>query len=141
MPDANYTSPINIEQLLLTKSLEPLAKTHAEMLKRIEQYDVSGFNEAEVRSNIIDPIVRILGYDKDTIFSADLEHRLTFLGKQLKRQTINLHCGMRTSGSSKRRSHRSRKRTSVIKISRRQSNIRYIRPLTPLLLSSATGSN
>src|SRR5271170_6036455 len=85
MPDANYTSPINIEQLLLTKSLEPLAKTHAEMLKRIEQYDVSGFNEAEVRSNIIDPIVRILGYDKGTIFSADLEHRLTFLGKQLKK--------------------------------------------------------
>ena len=83
--DPNFTKPINIDERLLTKRLEPLVETHAETLKRIEQYDVSGFNEAEVRSNIIDPIVRILGYDKGTIFSADLEHRLTFLGKQLKK--------------------------------------------------------
>jgi hypothetical protein len=85
MSDTHFTQPINIDQLLLFKRLEPLEKTHAETLQKIEQYDLSGFNEAEVRSYIIDPIVRILGYDKGTIFSADLEHPLTFLGKQLKR--------------------------------------------------------
>ena len=85
MSDAHFTKPINIGELLLFKRLEPLAKTHAQTLERIEQYDVSRFNEAEVRSNIIDPIVRILGYDKGTIFSADLEHPLTFLGKRLRR--------------------------------------------------------
>lgn len=80
--DATFTKPIDIDSLLLTKRLEPLPDTHAESLRKLEQYDVSGFNEAEVRSNIIDPIIRILGYDKGTIFSADLEHPLAFLGKQ-----------------------------------------------------------
>jgi Type I restriction enzyme R protein N terminus (HSDR_N) len=83
--NADFTKPINIDELLLTKRLEPLSEVHAKTLKRIEQYDVSGFNEMEVRSYIIDPIVRILGYDKGTIFSADLEHRLTFLGRQLRK--------------------------------------------------------
>jgi hypothetical protein len=83
--DPNFTAPINIDELLLSKLLEPLPQTHAKTLRRIEEYDVSGFNEAEVRSYIIDPIVRILGYDKGTIFSADLEHRLTFLGKQSRK--------------------------------------------------------
>jgi hypothetical protein len=76
-----YTNPVNIDELLLTKKLEPLAPEHAETLKKIERLDVAGFTEAEVRYSVIDPIVRILGYDKGTIFSLDLEHQLTFLGK------------------------------------------------------------
>lgn len=87
---ADLTKPISIDELLLIKRLEPLPDLHVAALKRIEQYDVSGFNEMEVRSNVIDPIVRILGYDKGTIFSADLEHPLTFLGKQQKRADYRL---------------------------------------------------
>ncbi|MGH7079744.1 MAG: hypothetical protein ACREFU_16815 [Acetobacteraceae bacterium] len=38
-----------------------------------------------MRGYIIDPIVRILGDDKGSIFSADLEHQLTFSGRQVKK--------------------------------------------------------
>jgi hypothetical protein len=37
----------------------------------------------EVRTYVIDRIITILGYDKGTVFSADLEHPVTFLGKNL----------------------------------------------------------
>ncbi len=83
--DPNFTKPINIDALLLTKRLEPLSEPHIATLRKIEQYDVAGFNEAEVRSYIIDPLVQILGYDKGTIFSADLEHQLSFRGKKLRK--------------------------------------------------------
>jgi len=79
--DNSFTNPINVDELLLTKRLEPLSSEHIETLKRIESYDVTSFSETEVRTYVIDPIVRILGYDKGTIFSADLEHPLAFLGK------------------------------------------------------------
>jgi hypothetical protein len=79
--DISFINPINVDELLLTKKLEPLSREHIETLKRIESYDVTNFSETEVRTFVIDPIVRILGYDKGTIFSADLEHPLEFLGK------------------------------------------------------------
>jgi hypothetical protein len=48
---------------------------------RIEQLDISDFNEAEVRANVIDPIVRILGYYKGTDFSVDLGRQIKILEK------------------------------------------------------------
>jgi hypothetical protein len=81
--DDNLASPINLDGLLLSKKLEPLAPEHVTTLAKIEQLNVDAFNEAEVRFSIIDPIVRILGYDKGSIFSADLEHPLKFLDKNL----------------------------------------------------------
>ena len=77
------TDPIDIDQLLLSKSLEPLAGEHRVTLEKIAKLDVRNFSEMEVRSYVIDPIVRVLGYDKGTIFSADLEHPVTFLGKHI----------------------------------------------------------
>jgi hypothetical protein len=78
--DSTYTKPINVDELLLSKRLEPLGSEQLAILETIEKYDVSGFSEADVRAYIIDPITRILGYDKGTIFSADLGHALKFLG-------------------------------------------------------------
>ncbi len=81
--DDILTNPIDLDQFLLSKNLDPLAPEHVADLQKIENLNVDGFNEAEVRSFIIDPIVRALGYQKGTIFSADLEHPLKFLDKNL----------------------------------------------------------
>lgn len=81
--DDPLTKPINVDELLLSKRLELLAPAHVAELEKIAARDVAAFSEAEVRACVIDPIVRILGYDKGTIFSADLEHPVKFLGKNL----------------------------------------------------------
>lgn len=70
--------PISADELLLTKALDPLSAEHAARLEEIEKLDVSDFTEAEVRFSVIDPIIRILGYDKGTNFSANLERPLKF---------------------------------------------------------------
>jgi hypothetical protein len=81
--DDPLAQPIKIDDLLLSKRLEPLAAEHTAAIGSIAKLDVSRFSEAEVRAYVIDPMVRILGYDKNTIFSADLEHPLKFLGRNL----------------------------------------------------------
>jgi hypothetical protein len=74
-----YSQPISFEYLGQFKALEPLPADALTSLKRIEQCDVTGFNEAEVRAFVIDPIVKILGYDKGTDFSVDLGRKIEFL--------------------------------------------------------------
>jgi hypothetical protein len=81
-PDA--AKPLDIDAHLLTKALQPLSPAAIDELKHIQGYDVTAWNEAEVRANVIDPILKILGYDKGSIFSVDLEHHITFLGKHRK---------------------------------------------------------
>jgi hypothetical protein len=79
-----YAQPHSFESLQQFKALAPLAADSLAALARIEGLDVTDFNEAEVRSNIIDPMVRILGYEKGTDFSVDLERYLKVLEKNLK---------------------------------------------------------
>lgn len=79
--DITFSGPILIETLLLSKALEPLSATAKDELERIQNLDVSGFSEAEVRAYVLDPIVRILGYAKGSIFSVDLEKKIDFLNK------------------------------------------------------------
>lgn len=50
-------------------------------LGRIQGLDVSGFSEADVREEIITPLIRLLGYDKGTVFSLERERALPVLGK------------------------------------------------------------
>ncbi|MCW5726244.1 type I restriction enzyme HsdR N-terminal domain-containing protein [Parvibaculum sp.] len=81
--DPTLSNLIDIEQLMLFKSLEPLKPEQIAVLQHIQDYkDVEKYNEAEVRSYIIDPILRVLGYDKDTPFSSNLESHLYFLGQK-----------------------------------------------------------
>lgn len=79
-----YTQPLSLEGLQQFKMLAALSADAVAILARIESLDVSDFNEAEVRVNIIDPMVRVLGYDKGTDFSVDLERYLKVLEKDLK---------------------------------------------------------
>lgn len=88
--DQYANEPIDIERLLLSKMLEPLSREQRAKLQHVQDYkDVEAFNEAEVRSYIIDPILSVLGYDKGTPFSTRLENHLNFL-EQKRRSDYQL---------------------------------------------------
>ena len=72
------------EGLLLHKSISPLEQCNIDELEIIQNLDVSGFTEADVRAEIIDPIVKILGYRKGQFSSVDREKHIRFLGKTNK---------------------------------------------------------
>jgi hypothetical protein len=73
---------LNSETLLLSKALEPLNPNEIKELERIEKLNVIGFSEADIRAEIIDPIVRILGYQKGQSYSVDREKYIPFRGKK-----------------------------------------------------------
>ena len=81
---------LDFDMLLVSKQSEPLAPEQIATLQHIQNYDVSQFNEAEVRSYIIDPMLRVLGYDKGTPFSTSLERQLNFVG-QTRRSDYHVH--------------------------------------------------
>lgn len=72
------------EALLLHKELPELDPRHLEELARIENLDVDNYTEADIRAEVIDPIVRILGYQKGQFSSVDREKHIRFLGKTHK---------------------------------------------------------
>jgi hypothetical protein len=76
-----FAAPLTADNLQLYKPLAPLPSAAMDELERIEALNVTDFTEAEVRAFVIDPIVRLLGYEKGSRFSVDLERKLTFLGK------------------------------------------------------------
>ena len=82
--DGLYAGPISPDDILQFKALEPLSEAKKEEVRRIASVDVTKFNEAEVRAFVIDPLIRVLGYDKGTNFSVDLEKSLEFLGGRHK---------------------------------------------------------
>ncbi len=73
------TGHISIDELLQSKALSEVSADTISVLARVQELDVSDFNEAEVRTFVIDPIVRALGYAKGAAFSADLERPIAFL--------------------------------------------------------------
>lgn len=79
-----------IEKLLTYKELEPLEQEDLKELKLIQGLDVKSFTEADVREEIINPILRTLGYRKGQYFSVDREKHLSFLGKKSKYIDYNL---------------------------------------------------
>lgn len=79
-----YAQPLSFESLPQFKALVALNAESLAVLERIECLEIAYFNEAEVRANIIDPMIHVLGYDKGTNFSVDLERSLKVLGKILK---------------------------------------------------------
>lgn len=64
------------ELLLHSKALRPLTPEQMAELERISKYDVSTYSEADVRAEIIDPVIRVLGYGKETYFSSQREKHL-----------------------------------------------------------------
>jgi hypothetical protein len=78
------SDPLSIDFiLLLSKRLDPLSAAQIETLRHIQDYkDVEDLNEAGVRTYIIDPMLRVLGYDHGTPYSTSLENPLVFLGQK-----------------------------------------------------------
>jgi Type I restriction enzyme R protein N terminus (HSDR_N) len=64
------------ELLLHSKAPRPLTPEQVAELERISKYDVSNYSEEDVRAEIIDPVIRVLGYAKETYFSTQREKHL-----------------------------------------------------------------
>lgn len=77
-----YAKPISFKELLQYKALAPMSASAVEELENISRLNVTGYYEQEVRTFIVDPIVRLLGYVKETDFSVDLGRPIEFLGKK-----------------------------------------------------------
>lgn len=68
---------VDISELLLhSKAPRPLTPEQMAELERISKYDVMAYSEEDVRAEIIDPVIRILGYAKETYFSTQREKHL-----------------------------------------------------------------
>lgn len=80
--DRSLSRPIDAD-LLQTKRLDPSTEQIA-TLEHVAKCDVSEMNEPEVRATIIDPIVRVLGYEAGTVFSSNLERHIKFRGQVRK---------------------------------------------------------
>ncbi|ELB2105055.1 hypothetical protein QNZ87_004228 [Vibrio parahaemolyticus] len=79
-----------VEGLLTHKKLIPLTPIEFAELARVQTLDVTGFTEADVRAEINDPILRVLGYKKGEFSSVDREKHIRFLGKKHKFIDYNL---------------------------------------------------
>lgn len=80
---------LKIDDLLQHKALSPLSQEDILTLEKIQALNTDGYPEAEVRTYVIDPIVKILGYEKGTSFSPDLERRVDFIDS---RKHIDYKC-------------------------------------------------
>lgn len=83
----------DIKTTLLThKNLPQLTYIEKTELEKIQELDVSDFSEADVREEIINPILRILGYKKGQYSSLDREKHLRFFNdnkRSLKNKFID----------------------------------------------------
>ena len=71
---------MNMDQLLLRKAVHPLSSKEVAEIKRIASLDVQDFKEADVREEIINPILKIMGYQKGNEYSVDREKHIKFVG-------------------------------------------------------------
>lgn len=86
----SYIKPLSPDDLLLYKEVKPLAPNELEELRELAKLNVDGFSEQEVCAFIINPIVKILGYRKDTDFSVNLDRTIRFLGGKKRRPDYNV---------------------------------------------------
>lgn len=73
-----------LNELLLDKGLVPLSEANIQELERLQKLDVTGFTEADVRGEVIDSMLRILGYRKGEDSSVDREKHISFADKTSK---------------------------------------------------------
>jgi hypothetical protein len=78
-----HQAPDIHELLMQSKATQPATREQLQELQRISMLDVSRYSEADVRAEVIDPVVRILGYQKDTYFSLQREKPLKVLDGDL----------------------------------------------------------
>lgn len=77
-----FSGPLSVSDLLVHKALDPLDANAKEIVKRIQSLEVGDYTEADVREEIISPLLRVLGYEKQSNFSIDREKGLQLLGRK-----------------------------------------------------------
>ncbi len=77
-----FSGPLHISDLMQHKALEPLDTAARGILIRTQSLDVTGYTEADVREEIISPLLKVLGYDKESYFSIDREKKIQLLGRK-----------------------------------------------------------
>ena len=77
-----FSGPLPISDLMQHKALEPLNAAAQGILIRTQSLDVTGYTEADVREEIISPLLQVLGYDKQSYFSIDREKEIQLLGRK-----------------------------------------------------------
>jgi Type I restriction enzyme R protein N terminus (HSDR_N) len=81
-PIFGQIDPTNM--LLHSKMLEPLSVEQISELRKIEKFSkLDSYSEQDVREDIIAPILRVLGYQKESIFSVERDKSLWIVGKRL----------------------------------------------------------
>lgn len=74
--------PTNL--LLHSKMLAPLSEKAIAELRNIQNFSkLHNYSEQDVREDIIGPILRVLGYQKESMFSVDRDKSLWIAGKRL----------------------------------------------------------
>ena len=76
-----FSGPLSISDLLQHKALLPLDATAQDTLARIQSQNVTGYSEADVREEIISPLVQVLGYNKQSYFSIERTKKIQLLGR------------------------------------------------------------
>ena len=76
------SGPLTISGLMQHKALEPLDAAAQCILIRTQSLDVTDYTEADVREEIISPLLKVLGYDKQSYFSIDREKKIQLLGRK-----------------------------------------------------------
>jgi hypothetical protein len=72
----------NLDQLLLHKVAERPSDDQIAELEYISKLTVDRFKEADVREEIINPILKIVGYRKGNDYSVDREKHIKFVGSK-----------------------------------------------------------
>ena len=77
-----FSGALSTSTLLQHKALTPLEEKAIAILDRIQSLDVTGFSEADVREEIISPLLMVLGYEKQSYFSIEREKSIQLLGRK-----------------------------------------------------------
>ncbi|PZO83531.1 MAG: hypothetical protein DI626_08980 [Micavibrio aeruginosavorus] len=80
----------DLEQFLFQKAPPVLGENEVRELERIASLDVSDFKEADVREEIINPILKIIGHQKGQEYSVEREKHIRFVGRKDKYIDYNL---------------------------------------------------
>ena len=75
-----FAGRLSISSLMQHKALNPLDGEALSRVARIAARNVGGYNEADVREEIVFPILDVLGYDRDAGSSIEREKRVRLVG-------------------------------------------------------------
>ena len=70
-----------LQDMLHTKSIPPLDSVHENTLERLQSLDVTDYSEADVREEIMTPLLGVLGYDHNSYFSVNRNKALKLFGR------------------------------------------------------------